>query len=76
MDMGRVNKLVEDWELHMPNVQPFYAMKCNMDPVLLQLLKQRNVGLCCSNRAELEMVIFFSFMISMVGVEKFSLEHL
>lgn len=57
MDMGRVDTLVDNWQRCMPKVQPFYTLRCNGDPVLLQLLTKRNVGLSCSNRAELDVAL-------------------
>uniref|UniRef100_A0A183E3T2 Ornithine decarboxylase n=1 Tax=Gongylonema pulchrum TaxID=637853 RepID=A0A183E3T2_9BILA len=58
MDMERVNGIVKEWSLKMPNVQPFYSMRCNSDQVLLQLLtKNTNVGLCCSSRFELALAM-------------------
>uniref|UniRef100_A0A915Q073 Orn/DAP/Arg decarboxylase 2 N-terminal domain-containing protein n=1 Tax=Setaria digitata TaxID=48799 RepID=A0A915Q073_9BILA len=50
-----VNGFLENWFTKMPNVRPFYTVRCNPDRILLRLLTQNtNVGLCCSNRHEVE----------------------
>ena len=44
------------WYRHLPNVHPFYAVKCNPDPVLLKWLARRGVGFDCASARELYMV--------------------
>lgn len=64
MDVGCINGIMENWCAKMPNVRPFYLMRCNADQVLLKRLTEKSdVGLCCSSRLELEMVGFLSFFV-------------
>jgi ornithine decarboxylase len=44
------------WYRHLPNVHPFYAVKCNPDPVLLKWLARRGVNFDCASARELYMV--------------------
>lgn len=37
-----------------PNVVPFYAVKCNNDPVLLQTLALLGTGYDCASKSEIE----------------------
>jgi ornithine decarboxylase len=44
------------WFKHLPHVQPFYAVKCNPDPVLLKWLARRGIHFDCASARELYMV--------------------
>lgn len=45
------------WRVMLPRVQPFYAVKCNNDPVLLRLLADLGCGFDCASRGEIDQVI-------------------
>ncbi|KAI3421062.1 hypothetical protein GPALN_014688 [Globodera pallida] len=54
MDIGRVVELLELWTKYLPRVQPFYALKCNADPMLLRLMAAHSsVGFSCTNSGEM-----------------------
>ncbi|KJH40605.1 Pyridoxal-dependent decarboxylase, pyridoxal binding domain protein [Dictyocaulus viviparus] len=38
MDMPSVIARVDDWQFHLSRVQPYYALRCNADPVLARIL--------------------------------------
>lgn len=44
---------VELWKHELPRVTPFYAIKACTDPVVLKLLKDKDVNFDCSNRREI-----------------------
>jgi ornithine decarboxylase len=44
------------WFKHLPHVHPFYAVKCNPDPVLLKWMARRGVSFDCASARELYMV--------------------
>ncbi len=50
MDIGRVIDLYDSWKIVLPNVQPFYAVKCNQDPVLLKILASLGTGFDCAGK--------------------------
>ncbi|KAJ1926844.1 Ornithine decarboxylase [Tieghemiomyces parasiticus] len=56
-DLGRVYQQFLLWREHLPRVHPFYAVKCNPDPVLLRLLAKLGAGFDCASRAEIEAVL-------------------
>uniref|UniRef100_A0AC34RL15 Ornithine decarboxylase n=1 Tax=Panagrolaimus sp. JU765 TaxID=591449 RepID=A0AC34RL15_9BILA len=63
MNAGTILAAVNEWFQFLPRIIPFYSVKCNDDPVLLQLLaKHPNVGFHCVTRenvdASLELVPF------------------
>ena len=56
-DLGTVIRQHEDWSTLCPGIAPFYAVKCNNDPVLLQSLAALGTGFDCASRAEIEQVL-------------------
>lgn len=44
------------WKEQLPHVQPYYAVKCNPDPLLVQWLHQQNVSFDCASARELKLV--------------------
>ena len=44
------------WMRHFPYVHPYYAVKCNPDPVLLRWLARRGVSFDCASAREMYMV--------------------
>jgi ornithine decarboxylase len=44
------------WNTHMPRVQPYYAVKCNPDPVLLRWLARRGAAFDCASAREMMLV--------------------
>ncbi|VDO61866.1 unnamed protein product, partial [Onchocerca flexuosa] len=58
MNVELINDILENWFNKMPNIKPFYALRCNPNDVLLKVLTRNiDMGLCCSNRYELEMAM-------------------
>lgn len=51
-----VAQLVQ-WRTELPMVQPFYAVKCNPDPVVLRLLASLGCSFDCATMGEIEMVL-------------------
>jgi len=43
------------WRLMFPRVDPFYALKCNPDPMVAAVLAQLHAGFDCASVAELEL---------------------
>ncbi|XP_075553537.1 ornithine decarboxylase-like [Dermacentor variabilis] len=48
---------VELLRKHFPRVKPFYAVKCNDNPVVLEVLGALDVGFDCASIAEIEAII-------------------
>jgi len=45
------------WKRHIPNVQPFYAVKCNNDNYLLKTLAQNNINFDCASNGEISQIL-------------------
>lgn len=56
-DLGEVYRQHMRWKMNLPRVKPFYAVKCNPDPKLLQLLSALGTGFDCASKAEIEQVL-------------------
>ncbi|KAK3677528.1 Ornithine decarboxylase [Recurvomyces mirabilis] len=56
-DIGEVYRQHMRWKKNLPRVTPHYAIKCNPDPVVLQLLATLGAGFDCASKAEIEQVL-------------------
>ena len=56
-DLGEIVKKHLRWNTMMPRVQPFYAVKCNNEPGILQILASLGTGFDCASKAEIEQVL-------------------
>ena len=56
----QLNKIIQQykkWNDLLPRIKPFYAIKCNPNPAIIQLLKHYDVGFDCASQAEIRMVL-------------------
>ncbi|KAI0363856.1 ornithine decarboxylase [Pilatotrama ljubarskyi] len=56
-DLSSVYKQHERWKKHLPEIEPFYAVKCNPDPYVLRLLAALGTGFDCASNGEIKQVI-------------------
>ncbi|KAK3308924.1 pyridoxal-dependent decarboxylase [Chaetomium strumarium] len=56
-DLGEVYRQHLRWKMNLPRVRPFYAVKCNPDPKLLELLSALGTGFDCASKNEIEQVL-------------------
>ncbi|CAL3963213.1 unnamed protein product [Diplocarpon coronariae] len=56
-DLGEVYRQHMRWKLNLPRVKPFYAVKCNPDNRVIQLLAALGTGFDCASKAEIEQVL-------------------
>lgn len=45
------------WVSLLPRVEPFYAMKCNNDPVILKMLTGLGIGFDCASKTEMQTML-------------------
>jgi ornithine decarboxylase len=57
IDLGKVVQQYIRWEDNMPNIRPFYAVKCNNNPAILEVIKAMGGGFDCASKAEVESVL-------------------
>ena len=53
-DLATVVKKYYQWIKNLPKVKPFYAIKCNNDPVVIKLLHKLGCGFDCASILEIE----------------------
>ncbi|GJM99414.1 hypothetical protein PR202_ga16509 [Eleusine coracana subsp. coracana] len=57
LDLARIVDLYRAWRRALPDVRPYYAVKCNPDPAVLGALAALGAGFDCASRAEIEAVL-------------------
>ncbi|XP_053736778.1 antizyme inhibitor 1a [Synchiropus splendidus] len=55
-DLGVVITQHVRWRTHMAEIRPFYTVRCNSSPVIIEVLAALGTGFICSNKFELELV--------------------
>ncbi|KZT06067.1 uncharacterized protein LAESUDRAFT_654444 [Laetiporus sulphureus 93-53] len=55
-DLSRVLQQHKRWMANLPEIQPFYAIKCNPDPFVLRLLAGLGAGFDCASMGEISQV--------------------
>ncbi|WKY11789.1 hypothetical protein Q1695_003394 [Nippostrongylus brasiliensis] len=57
VDLDVVFERFELWKRELPMVEPFYAVKCNTDRVLVRTLAALGTGFDCASREEIDIVM-------------------
>jgi diaminopimelate decarboxylase len=57
VDIGQIVKLHEVWKDCLPDVQPYYAVKCNPNSDIIRMLSKIGVNFDCASKKEIEMVL-------------------
>ncbi|KAA1467274.1 ornithine decarboxylase [Dentipellis sp. KUC8613] len=56
-DLSYVYAQHERWKRALPDIEPFYAVKCNPDPYVLRLLSALGTGFDCASNGEIAQVL-------------------
>jgi len=56
-DLGQVYRQHLRWQACLPEIQPFYAVKCNPDPYVLRLLAALGTGFDCASNGEISQIL-------------------
>jgi ornithine decarboxylase len=56
-DLGEVYRQFVRWQKNLPRVEPFYAIKCNPDPLVIRLLASLGAGFDCASKGEIAQVL-------------------
>ncbi|CAB3399070.1 unnamed protein product [Caenorhabditis bovis] len=57
VSLDRILDRFKLWKKELPMVEPFYAVKCNTDPVLVRILATLGCGFDCASREEIDIVM-------------------
>lgn len=60
-DLGQVFRSFQRWKQELPRVQPFYAVKCNTDVKVVELLGHLGANFDCASKNEIERVLALGF---------------
>ncbi|XP_053322317.1 antizyme inhibitor 1 [Spea bombifrons] len=55
-DLGKIVKKHIEWQNTMGRVKPFYTVRCNSSPAVLEILSALGVGFACANKNEMTLV--------------------
>ena len=56
IDIGEIIKLYEKWLSCFPTIKPYYAVKCNPNPVILDVLACLGTQFDCASENEIKSV--------------------
>lgn len=56
-DMGELERQYRRWTTQLPRVRPYYAIKCNDDPVVLLKMVSLGVGFDCASQKEIDSIL-------------------
>lgn len=57
VDLGELTRSYMRWTRLLPNVKPFYAIKCNPNPLMLEALSQLGCNFDCASEDEIQKVL-------------------
>ena len=57
IDLGEITKSYMNWINLLPDVKPYYAVKCNPNPVLIEVLASLGANFDCASEAEIRLSI-------------------
>lgn len=56
IDLGKIISQYNKWIEKLPHVQPYYAIKCNPNPVIIQVLSSLGCNFDCASKNEISVV--------------------
>jgi ornithine decarboxylase len=57
VDIQDILRKHKNWLLKMPRIEPFYAVKCNTTPIVVELLASLGIGFDCASKAEIDTIL-------------------
>lgn len=57
VNLKEVIKKINLWRENLPLVEPFYAVKCNPDEIIIKLMSSMGIGFDCASKNEISKVI-------------------
>ena len=52
-DLGALMRQHVRWQVLAPNLQPYYPVKCNSSPAIIEVLASLGLGFVCTNKVGL-----------------------
>lgn len=57
IDLGEITNSYSNWMRLLPDVKPYYAVKCNPNPIILEALASLGVNFDCASESEMKTII-------------------
>lgn len=55
--MNVLDQKIRQWQKELLDIKPYYALKCNPDPMIIRYMIKNNFGFDCASRSEIDKVI-------------------
>jgi ornithine decarboxylase len=59
VDASAIEERFKLWTTYLPDVRPYYAVKCNPDPFIIETLARLGCGFDCASSAEIDAVLSY-----------------
>jgi ornithine decarboxylase len=56
LDLDFLDQAMDDWKSIFPTIKPYYAVKCNPHPLIIERLVKLGAGFDCASLSEIELV--------------------
>jgi len=60
VNLAHIEQQLKKWHSQLPRVQPYYAVKCNPDPMIVELLASLGANFDCASVTEIDQVLSYS----------------
>ena len=57
IDLGQLIVSYEKWKTYLPTVKPYYAVKCNTNPIILETLANLGANFDCASEKEISTIL-------------------
>ena len=57
VDYKKLDNIISQWKQYLPNITPFYAIKCNPNRNILKYMIKKDVRFDCASKKEIETII-------------------
>lgn len=57
LDLGALERVMDKWNHCLPQVKPFFAVKCNSEPAFLAALARMGANFDCASQGEIDTVL-------------------
>lgn len=57
VNLSEIVRKIKQWREYLPNIEPYYAMKCNPDDIIIKLMASMDLSFDCASKNEISKVI-------------------
>jgi ornithine decarboxylase len=57
VDLGKISEMYSQWSELLPTVKPYYAIKCNPNPRIIETLNNLGINFDCASQSEIQQIL-------------------